>query len=194
MENPSAIITVSGVMTVFQSAPATRVHIGDAPAFIVTDHAIGSFAELPAFAILGVICAGIAIAFMRAIFLVQAGWRQTPVPTWLRPAIGGLAVGALALVLPEILGVGYEATDRALQELYPFWLLLALLAAKLAATAVSLGSGFAGGVFSPSIFLGAMAGGAFGLIMTALFPDLASTEGVYAIAGMGAVAGAVLGA
>ena len=170
-----------------------RVHLGDFPAFIVVEHEIVSFLEVPAFIVLGLLSAAVAIAFIKGVLLTQAGWERTPVPRWLRPMIGGLAVGAIALVLPEVLGVGYEATDRALQETLPLWLLLALVAAKLAATSISLGSGFAGGVFSPSLFVGAMAGGAFGLIVAALLPTV-SSQGVYAIAGMGAVAGAVLGA
>ncbi len=116
-------------------------------------------------------------------------------PLWLRPAIAGLAVGAVALAgLPHVLGVGYEATDAALSEAYPLWLLLALVVLKTAATALCLGAGFGGGVFSPSLFLGAMTGGAFGLIATEVFPHLSSGHGAYTIIGMGAVAGSVLGA
>lgn len=115
-------------------------------------------------------------------------------PGWLRPALAGAAVGAIAIVLPEILGVGYEATDRALNEAMPLWLLFALIAAKIAASSLSLGSGFVGGVFSPSLFIGAMTGGAFGFVAASVVPKLSSSQSVYAIAGMGAVAGAVLGA
>ncbi len=82
----------------------------------------------------------------------------------------------------------------ALQGVLPFGLLAVLLVAKLLATALSLGSGFSGGVFSPSLALGALAGGAFGLVVAAGLPDLASGPGTYATVGMGAVAGAVLGA
>ncbi|HJN61171.1 MAG TPA: chloride channel protein [Alphaproteobacteria bacterium] len=112
----------------------------------------------------------------------------------MRPALAGAAVGAIAIAMPEILGVGYEATDRALHGALPLWLLIALLGAKIAATSLSLGSGFVGGVFSPSLFVGAMTGGAFGLIAASAMPELSSSQGVYAIAGMGALAGAVLGA
>ncbi len=163
-----------------------RIHLGDFPAFVLGDFELVSFLELPAFALLGVVCAGISVFFMRRILFTQAAW--------LRPAIGGAAVGAIALVLPEILGVGYEATDRALHSSLPLWLLIALIGGKITATSFSLGSGFVGGIFSPSLFVGAMIGGAFGLVAASVMPELSSSHGIYAIAGMGAVAGAVLGA
>ena len=83
---------------------------------------------------------------------------------------------------------------RGVARAHPFWTLVALLIAKTAATAVSLGSGFGGGVFSPSLFMGAMLGGAFGIVAASAFPDLSSGHGVYTLVGMGAVAGCVLGA
>jgi CIC family chloride channel protein len=115
-------------------------------------------------------------------------------PLVARPVAGGLMVGAIALVFPEVLGVGYEATDAALKGQLPIILMLALLIAKTAATAITLASRFGGGVFSPSLYLGAMTGGAFGLIAAAAFPEMASSDGLYAILGMGAVTAVVLGA
>jgi CIC family chloride channel protein len=100
----------------------------------------------------------------------------------------------MALWIPEILGVGYEATDRALNGEYLLVMLIALAVAKLVATVICLGSGFGGGVFSPSLFIGAMVGGAFGIVAALPFPDLASSLGAYTITGMGATVAAVLGA
>jgi len=111
-----------------------------------------------------------------------------------RPPIAGLAVGAIALLYPEVLGVGYEATDNALKQLYPLSLLILLVAAKMAATSITIAGGFGGGVFSPALFIGAMTGGAFGLIAARIFPELAAEHGLYAMVGMGAVAAAILGA
>ena len=187
-----APVVVAGVLGTIVS----RMVYGDFPAFILPEsYEITSFFEFPAFGLLGVISAVAAILFMRSIMTVEEGWQRFPkVPQWVRPAIGGLGVGAIALVFPQVLGVGYGATDQALQELLPLWLLFALIVAKTMATALSLGSGFGGGVFSPSLFLGAMVGGAFGVIATEVFPTLSSGHGAYTIVGMGAVAGAVLGA
>lgn len=103
-------------------------------------------------------------------------------------------VGAIALYFPEVLGVGYETTDEALKQALPLTLMLVLIVAKTAATAITLASRFGGGIFSPSLYLGAMTGGAFGIIAASAFPDLASSAGLYAILGMGAVAAAVIGA
>ncbi|MEO1103246.1 MAG: chloride channel protein, partial [Pseudomonadota bacterium] len=91
-------------------------------------------------------------------------------------------------------GVGYEATDIALQGGFPFWTMILLLFVKILATALTLASRFGGGIFTPALYLGAMTGGAFGLFVASLSPDVASHHGLYAILGMGAVAAALLGA
>ena len=173
----------------------TRMHYGDFPAFVLPgSHEIASLWEMPAFALMGVVAAITAIIFIYSVALSEKVAREIPVPAWLRPAGGGVLVGLIALWFPEVMGVGYEATDNALAENYGLWFLWALLAAKMAATAISLGSGFGGGVFSPSLFLGAMMGGSYGLVAASIFPELASDQGAYTIVGMAAVAGAVLGA
>ena len=185
---PIVIAAVLGTMV-------SRMHYGDFPAFILPDApSITSFWEFPAFAILGCVAAVVAIVFMRMTFLTEDLLDKTPVPRWARPALGGLAIGAIAIAFPQVLGVGYEATDAALSERYLLPLLIALIVLKMAATAISLGCGFGGGVFSPSLFIGAMVGGAYGIIATEAFPHLSSGHGAYTIIGMGAVAGAVLGA
>ena len=184
---PVVIASVTG--TVF-----SRIHFGDFPAFILPVSDITSFFEFPAFAMLGIVSAVVAVAFIRMVALVAAVIGDTPIPTWLRPAIGGLLVGLIALFFPQVLGVGYEATDMALNGQLALHMLLILLFAKGLATATCLGCGFGGGVFSPSLFLGAMTGGAFGVIATSAFPELSSGHTAYTLIGMGAVAGAVLGA
>lgn len=173
----------------------TRAHYGNFPAFIIPEYAIVSFWEFPAFVLLGAVCAVAAILFTRSVFLVEDGMKKyVPLPRWSHPVLGGLLVGMIAVFYPHILGVGYEATDAALREQLPLTLMLTLIVLKTAATAISLGSGFGGGVFSPSLFVGAMTGSAYGIIASMVFPELAASHGLYAIVGMGALAGAVLGA
>lgn len=184
---PIVIASVTGTII-------SRIHFGDFPAFVVPDYMIVSFLEFPAFAILGVLSALVALLFIHGIFLVDGTWKRTPLPAWARPALAGLALGAIALLFPQVLGVGYGATNAALNESLGLTLLIALLLAKMAATVLCLGSGFGGGVFSPSLFLGAMLGGAFGIIAASVFPEYGSTHGAYTIVGMSAVAAAVLGA
>lgn len=184
---PIAVSAVVGTLL-------TRLWFGDVAAFVIPGHQITSYLELPAFALLGLTCAVVAILLQFA--LIGTDWvaRHIHMPTWARPMVGGAAVGTIALAYPEILGVGYETTDDALKNNLPLDLMLTLLVVKTAATAITLASRFGGGIFSPSLYLGAMTGGAFGLIAASAFPELASSEGLYSILGMGAVAAAVLGA
>lgn len=185
------------VPIVIASVAATiisRLWFGDVVAFAIPDYQITSFWEFPAFALLGIVCAAVAVLFQFALIGADYVARNISIPLWLRPAIGGFAIGTIALIYPQVLGVGYEATDQALKSQLPLTLLLGLLVAKTVATAITLASRFGGGIFSPSLYLGAMAGGAFGIIAASVFPDMASSEGLYAILGMGGVAAAVLGA
>ena len=182
------------VISSVTAAVISRIHLGDFPAFIVPPHEFGSYWQMPAFAMLGIVAAGIAIIFMRTAIWTEDRAEALPLPLWSRPIIGGFLVGLVAIFFPQVLGVGYEATDSALREGFGFYLLVALVAAKIVATAITLASRFGGGVFSPSLYLGAMTGGAFGILVAAIIPAGIATEGVYAMIGMGAVAAAVLGA
>ena len=184
---PIVISSVTGTLI-------SRLYFGDDVAFIIPVYHIMSFWEFPAFAILGILSAVFSILFIKSIGLTQKIFHLSHIPNILRPAVGGLAVGAIAILFPQILGVGYFATDLALNEALPFALLIMLLFAKLIATSITIGSGFGGGIFSPSLFIGAMLGGAYGMVTTYFMPDLSSGHGVYTIIAMGAVAGAVLGA
>ncbi len=172
----------------------SRLWFGNVAAFIIPEYQITSYWEIPSFALLGLTCAAVAILFQLA--LIGTDWiaRNVTLPLWSRPVIGGFAVGAMGVFFPEVLGVGYEATDAALKHQLPLTLMLTLIVMKTAATAITLASRFGGGIFSPALYLGAMTGGAFGLIAAAAFPEHASSHGLYAILGMGAVAAAVLGA
>lgn len=185
----SAIVIASGAATII-----SRLYFGDAVAFSIPDYQITSFFEFPAFAILGLVCALVAVLFQYALIGTDYIARTVHVPTWVRPVIGGLAVGVMGVWFPQVLGVGYQATDLALRNQLPLDLMLTLIVVKTAATAICLASRFGGGIFSPSLYVGAMTGGAFGLIAASAVPEMASSEGLYAILGMGAVAAAVIGA
>lgn len=183
-------IVIASVM----GALLSRLWFGDFAAFIIPSHQITSYWELPAFALLGVVCAAVAILFHLA--LLGSEWiaRHAGLPVWSMPALGGIVVGSIAIFYPEVLGVGYETTDAALKNHLSIKTMLILLVVKAAATSISLASRFGGGIFSPSLYLGAMAGGAYGLIAAKVFPDMASSEGLYSLLGMGGVAAAMLGA
>ncbi|MFP3943295.1 MAG: chloride channel protein [Alphaproteobacteria bacterium] len=182
-------------ITIASAAGATvaRIHLGDTPAFSLPDMALGSYWETPAFVITGLLGAFLAVAFMQAVAAAERGTSALPLPLWARPALGGLLVGGIALAFPQVLGVGYETTARTLHGEYGLAMLLALVAAKLAATAVTLASRFGGGVFSPSVLLGALMGAAFGVLLAAIAPATSGAD-FYALVGMGSVSAAVLGA
>lgn len=184
---PIVIASVTGTMV-------SQGYFGNYPAFILPEHEVASVLEFPAFALLGCLSAVVAMALIWSVGTVEKVMGLLPFPRWLHPALGGIAVGGVGFFFPQILGVGYEATDNALNESVALWLLIALIVAKTGATGITLGSGAGGGVFSPSLYLGAMLGGAFGIVATHIFPHLSSGHGAYTLVGMGAVAGAVLGA
>lgn len=172
----------------------TRIHIGDDPAFQLLDYPIASFLELPAFIILGVVCASVAIALIRGTMIVTDFYDRLGISRHWRPAIAGLLIGLIALQFPEVLGVSYEATNLALQGQYLLVTIILLAIAKGLASALTLGSGFGGGIVGPALCIGALTGAAFGHIATQVMPSLGSDITVYAIVGMAATTGATLAA
>lgn len=182
-------------ITIASAAGATvaRIHLGDTPAFTLPEMALGSYWEAPAFVLVGLLAAFLAVAFMRAVAAAERATAALPLPLWARPAFGGFIVGLIALGFPQVLGVGYGTTAETLHGEFGLAMLLALIGAKLAATAVTLACRFGGGVFSPSVLLGALMGAAFGVVLAALAPGTSGT-GFYALVGMGSVSAAVLGA
>ncbi|MHA6287196.1 chloride channel protein [Maricaulis sp. CAU 1757] len=188
---PVAVSSVVGAVIV-------RQHLGQDPVFGMPEIATTTLWDFPAAALLGIAAAGLAILFNRGMLFLPGRLTSLcdrfSVPTWFLPIPGGLVIGLLALLAPEILGVGYEATSNALQSEYLFGELILFITLKVIATIITLACRFGGGVFSPSMYLGAMLGSAFGLIMTALLGDQTAGASFFAVIGMGAVAGAVLGA
>jgi CIC family chloride channel protein len=188
---PVAVSSVVGALIV-------RHHLGHSAVFSLPDIAPASFWDFPAAAVLGVAAAGLAILFNRStLHLPIAVARHADrwkIPLWILPIPGGVLIGLIALIAPEILGVGYEATSNALAGAYAFHQLILFIVLKIIATAITLAFRFAGGVFSPSIYLGAMVGAAFGIAATGILGDQTAGSSFFAIIGMGAVAGAVLGA
>ena len=155
----------------------------DFPAFHVV-----SGIEYPLYAALGLAAALVGIAFIRILYggedLADRIWHG---PAWLRPAVGGLVLGGLLLVLPQMYGVGYPVLEKAVAGRYAIAFLLALLAGKVVATSVTMSIGGSGGVFAPSLFMGAMLGSAFGLCVHGLLPGETASAGAYGLVGMAAV-------
>ena len=189
---PIVIASVAGTVI-------SRLEYGDVTEFtLTTPGSLQFYVELPAFLILGLICGLIAVLLMRGIFFaddigshLQARLR---LPRWLRPAISGALLGGLAIWFPHIIGVGYETTSLALSGAIPLGAAVLFAVVKAAAVAITFGGRMGGGVFSPSLMVGALSGLAFGLVATGVLPNVSGSPALYAFAGMGAVAAAVLGA
>ena len=180
------------------SAIVTRIHLGDFPAFAPPAYGAVHTIDVPLAALLGVFCGLIASGFLLATEnltdKVRAHADRIGISCWLLPPLGGLIVGLIGAVYPEVFGAGYEAVTKALAGEYTILALAALVVAKTAATAVTLSFRFGGGVFSPGLVIGAFAGAAYGAILGQLLPDATASPIYYAMIGMGAVGGAILGA
>lgn len=189
---PIAIASVAGTVV-------SRMMMGDVTEYYLSAQtALAFYVELPAFLILGVVCGLVAVALMLSIFwaddIASAAQRRTGLPRYLRPAVAGLLLGLIALVWPHVIGVGYGVTSEALSGRLFFWQAVVFVVVKIVAVAITMGGRMGGGVFSPSLMVGAMTGLAYGYIATGIFPDVSGSATLYALAGMGAVAAAVLGA
>jgi len=181
----SPIVISSVVATV-----VSRAYLGDTPAFIVPAYELVSAWELPMYLVLGVFCAVVGVTFIKTLYKVEDAFDSLKFPEYLKAVLGGMLLGLLGLVFPQVLGVGYGAMDAALMQQIAWWLMLVLVIVKVFATSITIGSGGSGGIFAPSLFLGAMAGGFFGMAVHTLFPTVTASHGAYSIVGMGAVVAA----
>jgi len=179
-------IVISSVV----ATAVSRAFLGDVPAFIVPAYELVSVWEFPMYLVLGIFCAVVGVMFTKILYRVEDLFDDFKFPEYLKAIIGGLILGAAGLYFPEILGVGYGAIDLALMQELAWWLLLVLIVIKILATSITIGSGGSGGIFAPSLFLGAMAGGFFGAVVHQLFPAVTASPGAYSIVGMGAVVSA----
>lgn len=189
---PIVIASVAGTVI-------NRLQYGGVTEFMLpTENALQFYVELPAFLLLGLTCGLVAVVLMRSIFWADdLGTKmQTKIgmARWLRPACSGLILGALAIGYPHIIGVGYETTSLALTGQLGLHEVIVFAVLKTVAVAITMAGRMGGGVFSPSLMIGALVGLGFGLIATAMFPTVSGSTTLYALAGMGAVAAAVLGA
>ena len=179
-------IVISSVV----ATAVSRAYLGDTPAFIVPAYELVSAWEFPIYLFLGLFCAVVGVTFTKTLYRVEDLFDSFKFPEYLKAVIGGLILGAAGLLFPQILGVGYGAMDMVLAQQYAWWLMLILVIVKILATSITIGSGGSGGIFAPSLFLGAMAGGFFGMVVNGLFPTVTASAGAYSIVGMGAVVAA----
>jgi CIC family chloride channel protein len=178
---------------VISSVSATivsRHYLGDYPAFLVPKYQLVSPLEVINYVILGFLAGLTALLFIRTLYFSEDFFDRFKVPEYVKGVIGGLIIGAIGLLFPYIYGVGYDSMDQALYG-HMIWQIAGLLVfVKILATSISLGSGGSGGIFAPSLFMGAMLGVFFGHVVNIFFPTWTSGPGAYALVAMGGVVGA----
>jgi chloride channel protein, CIC family len=183
-------IVIAAIVAVLIS----RQFLGDFPTFTVAPFVYHHNVELLIYLVLGVLAGLVAIAFTRAVYFTDTCFRRLPLPEWVKPGLGGLALGVLAVASPYVLGVGYESINLSLAGKFALATAAFLLLMKFLATVVSLGSGMSGGIMGPNLFLGALLGTCLSLVTGHFFPDLHLVPTDYALVGMGAmVSGTTLG-
>jgi len=183
----SAIVISSGIATVI-----ARWFYGAHPAFPVLQHyELVSPFEIPLYILLGLIVGVLAVAYIRIFHRIRKKFERLHLHPQLKPVFGAFVVGCIGIFLPQVMGDGYDFIGAVLNIkeaqistfIFPIILLIFL---KMFATAFTLGSGGAGGVFAPALFIGAMIGGSFGILVHTLFPEYTATAGAYAAVGIGA--------
>ncbi len=160
--------------------------LGDQPLFHVPAYRLVHPLEFGIYVILGVVGGLGSVCFVKLLLKLRILFKKLPASTvWLQPAAGGLLVGLFGWWMPEVLGVGYDYVDRVLGGDFPIKTVVILAVMKIIATPLCYSSGNAGGIFGPSLFIGAMLGGAVGGIAHHLLPTLTANPGAYALVGMG---------
>ncbi len=187
------------VLAAVVASLVAQIGLGAKPAFALPVYEVKSLLELPLYLVLGGFASLVSFAYTQTVDLARAAFQGKvrdfawlgKLPIWLTPAIGGAVVGIVALKYPQVTGIGYETMEAVLQDVqFSLPLLVSILAIKLLMTAVSLGSGLVGGLFAPSMFLGATLGAIYGKALVVIFPSLAgliAAPPAYAMVGMAAV-------
>lgn len=161
--------------------------LGDHPLFNVPAYQLVNPVEFGIYAVLGVVGGVASVAFVKLLLWIREMFKRLPKSTeWAQPAVGGLLVGVMGWYVPGVLGVGYDFVDQVLGGDFPVKMVALLAILKLIATPACYGTGNAGGIFGPSLFIGATIGGTVGWFAHSLFPNVTAGPGAYALVGMGA--------
>ncbi len=161
--------------------------LGDQPLFHVPPYQLVNPLEFGFYAVLGLVGGLASVVFVKLLLRIRTWFKTFPKSTeWIQPVAGGLLVGLMGWFMPQVLGVGYDFVDMVLGGDFPLKTVVALAVLKLIATPACYGSGNAGGIFGPSLFIGAMIGGSVGSVAHSLFPHITANPGAYALIGMGA--------
>ena len=182
----NAPVLGSVVLASATSWMALHVILGDEPLFHVPAYQLVSPVELAVYPVLGVVGGLGSVCFVKLLLNLRTWFRKLPCWTvWMQPVVGGVLMAVFGLFVPEVLGVGYDYVDRVLGGDFPVKMVAVLAVMKIIATPTCYSSGNAGGIFGPSLFIGAMIGGAVGSAAHTLLPGVTANPGAYALVGMG---------
>jgi len=181
-----AIVVSAGMATAI-----SRVYYGSTPVFSVPEYTLQGLAETPFYLFLGLVVGPLAVLYIKVFYRAKEYFDNLKINEHLKPVVGAFMIGMVGIFFPQVLGDGYEYIEEALRGEMVFKLMFVLAFLKIFATSVTLGSGGAGGVFAPALFIGAMIGGAFGALVHLLFPAYTASPGAYAMVGVGAFLAAV---
>ncbi len=177
----TSIVIASGMATV-----VSRALLGNVSEVVTPPYTMDSLWEIGLYVLLGILIGCLAAGFIHFHIKIKDMIEAVKLPRLSKPILGGLLVGAIGIGLPQVFGNGYEFVGSVLSGQHPWYLLVLLVVAKMVATSITLGSGMPGGLFAPCLFLGAVAGGAYGQILELIFPAAHLSSGAYALVGMGA--------
>ncbi len=181
-----ATVLGSIVLSAATSWMVLHLVLGDDPLFHVAGYKLVHPAEFGVYVVLGIVGGLGSVCFVKLLLGMREWFLRLPkYSAWFQPVAGGLTVGLLGFFVPEVLGVGYSTVDKVLNGNIVIKLVVLLAVLKIVATAVCYASGNAGGIFGPSLFIGAMIGAAVGGVAHTLFPTLTAGPGAYALVGMG---------
>ena len=186
-----SVVAIGPIIISSVFATITSRHFyGDHPAFTPPEYVLNSPVEILFYIILGVAAGLIGWLFVKSLYYSEDIFEKSNLPIGIQALIGGTILGLLAIILPDVLGVGYKSMDMALTSTIPFYLVILILFGKIFATSISLGSGASGGIFAPSLFMGSMLGHSLGTVFHNLFPNITASPGAYALVGMAALVAA----
>jgi len=183
------VATLSPIIMSSVIATTTARHImGNEWAFEVPYYQLVNPVEIVFYIILGLLAGLVALMFIQTLDTFEDLFdKKIKIHPWLKPALGGLLVGLIGLIFPQIFGNGYDPMGQALMGDMAFTMMFLLVFLKILSTSLTLGSGGSGGIFAPGLYIGAMLGGSFGAVVHGMFPSITATKGAYALVGMGAV-------
>ena len=175
------------IMSSVMATIVGRWYFGDIPAFEIPYYILGNAWEIGPYILLGLVTGAVAVGFVKLLYSLEDFADKIPIKDFIKTPLILFLIGLMLLYFPHVYGVGYDTITQVLKGEMVWYILLLLIPIKMLATSITLAAGGSGGIFAPSLFLGAVFGGSFGTLMNFLFPDVVISSGAYAVVGMSAM-------